>query len=360
MEAHRSRGTGTMRADRGGADATFVLVAGTTETAGIDGVSAAGVDPEAMRYTPAADAEIVACGEPVLSPAVPVSPSGCPTPALVTRAVRELVGFEALVVDAGLPTEIAPPALSTGAPGGDVRDPEPVPGAADVFGEARAVGREFPGERVVVGESVPGGTTTALGVLTALGEDYAVSSSLPENPLPLKRSAVAEGLAASDVDAGDLAGRPLDALRRMGDPVLATVAGLGRGALESGVDVTLAGGTQMLAAAALLRHAGVEDALAVATTSFVADDESADVRAAAEDFGVDLVVTDPGFDRSEHVAMRRFREGEGKEGAGMGGALSLADRAGVPPSAVRTRIADRYGDLVDERDGRRDRAGGRT
>jgi len=58
----------------------------------------------------------------------------------------------------------------------------------------------------------------------------------------------------------------------MGDPVLAAAAGLVVGAVERGVPVTLAGGTQMATVAALARHAGVEGRLPLATTSFVADD----------------------------------------------------------------------------------------
>jgi uncharacterized protein (TIGR00303 family) len=327
---------------------TFALVVGTTETASIDGISAAGADPEAMRYTPAADAEIVTYGEPVFAPDVPVSPTGCPTPAVVTRAVRELLAFETVVVDAGVPGEVAAPTVPTGAsPGGDVREGAAVPDAPAVFERARRLGRNLPTDELVVGESIPGGTTTALGVLTALGASHDVSSSLPENPLSLKRRVVETGLAESGVAAGDLSHRPLEALRLMGDPVLATVSGLAAGALDADTPVTLAGGTQMLAAAAVVRHAGLTDALSVATTSFVAQDDTADVRAAADDFEVDLVVTDPGFERSDHVAMERFRAGEAKEGVGMGGALALAEQGDVSSRAVRDRIVDRYEALIE-------------
>ena len=61
---------------------------------------------------------------------------------------------------------------------------------------------------------------------------------------------------------------------------------------------------------------------------------------------VDLTVTDPGFDAADHVAAERFLAGEAKEGAGMGGALALADRAGVPAADVRERFLALYDDLV--------------
>jgi len=358
-------------------DVTLAVVAGTTATAAIDGISAAGADPELRDHTPSADLEIVADGRPAPDSAVPVSPSGCPTPAVVTRAVRELVGFEFVGVDAGLAVPTAPTdaaVLDAGAaPGGDVRDPEPVPAAAAIFERALALvpdavaGTESTTEanpepntepnveasdadpELLVAETIPGGTTTALGVLTALGERRAVSSSLPANPLATKRAVVDEGLAASDIAAGDAAGDPLAALRLMGDPVLAAAAGLVVGAVERGVPVTLAGGTQLAAVAALARHAGVECRLPLATTSFVADDPSADVGALADDLGLTLAATDPRFDEGDHPAMAAYARGEAKEGVGMGGALALSERAGVPAGDVRDRVASITDRLLADR-----------
>ena len=57
----------------------LILAAGTTRTARIDGVSAAGADPDLRAHTPSADAEILEYGAPVRAPVTPVSPSGCPT-----------------------------------------------------------------------------------------------------------------------------------------------------------------------------------------------------------------------------------------------------------------------------------------
>ena len=329
----------------------LVLFAGTTRTAEIEGLSAAGADPEAMAHTPSADAEILEYGRPVRAPVVPVSPSGCPTPAVVTRAVRERADFETTVVDAGLAEPTAAPTVTVGArPGGDIKNSDPVPTAPGAFAAAREFGRKLPDDEVLVAETVPGGTTTALGVLTALGEARGVSSSLPDNPIDRKREVVAEGLAASDLDPGDAAGDPRRAVRRTGDPVLACAAGFVVGAAESGTAVTLAGGTQMVAVAALVRHADCDADLSLATTSFVADDPAADLRGAVADFDLDLTVTDPGFAESDHVAMRRYADGEAKEGVGMGGALALADREGIGMGRVREAIRTVYDDLLDARE----------
>lgn len=325
----------------------FVLVVGTTRTAAIDGISAAGADPDAMVHTPAADAELVAYGRLVRSPAVPLSPAGTPTPALVTRAVRELVGFDLLVLDAGLAVPTGAPSVTVGPdPGADIRDPEAVPTAGPVYREARGLADSLPDDEIVIAESIPGGTTTALGVLRALGEPYGVSSSLPENPLDLKREVVEEGLEASGLAVGDAAGEPVEAIRAVGDPVLAAVAGFVDGATEVGTAVTLAGGSQMVAAAALSRHAGVKAPLTLATTSFLHADESVALDEAADALGLELIITGPAFDRLDHPALAGYLEGEGKEGVGMGGALHLADAAGVPMAEVRQRAIDRYESVV--------------
>lgn len=327
----------------------FVLVVGHTETASIDGISAAGSDPDLMAHTPSADAEIVAYGEPVRAPVVPVSPSGCPTPAVMTRGVREELGFEVTVVDGGLTEPSGAPTVTVGArPGGDIRAEDPVPTAPGAYEAARQFGRAVPDDELFLAESVPGGTTTALGVLEALGERGTVSSSLRENPVEQKRAVVEDGLKASGIAPGDAAGDPKRAVRRMGDPVLAVSAGLARGALETGTAVTFAGGTQMLTVVALLRHAGIERRLPLATTSFVVDDETAGVERLADDLNVDLTATDPGFDGRDHPAFDAYARGEAKEGVGMGGALALSERAGVPIATVRDSIRSVYERIVSQ------------
>ena len=313
-----------------------ILVAGTTRTAEIDGISAAGATRDLLVHTPSADAEILAYGDTVRAPVTPVSPTGCPTPAVVTRAVRELLGFDVTVVDGGLARPTGAPTVTVGArPGSDIREPDPVQTAPGAFVAARKFGRALPDDRVVVGETIPGGTTTAMATLRALGEDVleSTSSSLPENPLDLKERVVGTAFESSDVDPGGAAHAPETALRSVGDPVLAVASGLAAGALESGTDVVLGGGTQMLAVAALVRHAGVPDRATLATTSYLAADvpELDEATGALE---LDLVVSDPGFD-ADAGALSAYADGVAKEGAGMGGALSLADEMG------------RLGDVVD-------------
>lgn len=326
---------------------TVVITGGVTRTGQIDGISAAGADPELLVHTPSADLEIVAAGRLEAAPVMPVSPTGCPTPAVITRAVRELVGFDLVCVDGGLARPTGVSTADVGAtPGADIREPEAVPDASAIASAASDLVAEFPDGELVLAETIPGGTTTALGVLTALGERATVSSSLPENPLSRKRTVVSEGLGASGLEPGDATGEPLEALQSMGDPVLATVYGLIDGAAERNLDVILAGGTQLLAAGALARHGGIDCDLTLATTVFVAEDSTAAVEELASDLSINLTVTDPGFGARDHPALSRFVAGEAKEGVGMGGALALADRQDVSMGEVRDQIVSRYDRLV--------------
>jgi uncharacterized protein (TIGR00303 family) len=323
----------------------LLVVGGSTATARIEGISAAGANVDHRLHTPAADLEILTYGRPVEAPVVPVSPDGCPTPAAITRAVRELTAVETVAVDAGLARETAAPTVDVGAePGADVRDAVAVPDAERAFERARRLGAALPDDHLVVGETIPAGTTTAMGVLAALGEPTAVASSLPENPVQRKRAVVESGLDESGLARGDAAGDPIGALAAMGDPVLAAVAGLVVGAVDRGAAVTLGGGTQMAAAGALVRHLGVDAPLELATTSFLADDPESDVAGLAETLDLELVVTDPGFDGAAHPATDAYERGEGKEGVCAGGAVALAGRRDVALADVRDRfvaVADR-------------------
>jgi NaMN:DMB phosphoribosyltransferase len=309
----------------------FALVAGTTATARADGTTSDGVDSDLLDHSPSADAELIEYGRLVRVPTHPASP----VPAAVTRAARQRVGFETLVVDAGLAEPTGAPTVDVGAkPGRDVREADPVPTAPGAWVAARELGGALPDDELVIGESIPGGATTALGVCRALGVDGEASATLRGEaddpvtaslaPLGPEQSVIEAGFEASDVAPGDAAYRPELAVRFLGDPVLAVVAGLTAGALESGTEVVLGGGPRLLAAAALLRHAGVAAPLTVATTTSVAD---ATLSAAAEHLDCDLVVTDPGFERRDDaLASDAATAGAG---AGAGGALLLAERAGA-------------------------------
>lgn len=326
----------------------LIIVLGSTRTATIPGITAAGETPELVFHTPAADAEIVQYGAPVHSPGVPISPSGCPTPALVTRAVRDLIPLDVDFIGAGLATPCAAPLVDVSStPGRDIREEIAVPDAERIVSTTITIGRALPDDQIFIGESIPGGTTSALGVLRALGEPYVVSSSLETNPITLKEETVTTGLDASDLAPGTGETTPVAAITKMGDPVLAGIFGIVKGALETNTSVILCGGTQMIAVSALLRHDSIMSPLTIATTSYLATDSSSNIRRAADDLGLTLLITDPSFDPTANDVFAQYESGLVKEGVAMGGALWLADLHGISIDTLHTQIMTRYRALQD-------------
>jgi uncharacterized protein (TIGR00303 family) len=220
---------------------------------------------------------------------------------------------------------------------------------------------------LVLGESVPGGTTTALAVLLALGyaAEGRVSGSLPDNAHELKTRVARTALEAAGLTVGGARADPLLAVSRVGDPMQPLAAGIALGATREGCDVLLAGGSQMLAVAALLRALDGERALeriAVGTTRWIVQDPSADVTGLARDISSDLAVlaANLDFSASRHAGLRKYERFVVKEGVGAGGACIAALLAtGATLDALRERIDATYDELlgrlttVDSTDSRR-------
>src|SRR4030067_585906 len=142
----------------------FVCTIGTTETAKIPGISAAGKQSELTDYTPAADVELLLLGECRCIPGVPVTPDGIPTPALITMSALRLADIPVLVACGGLTVKPNVPFIDLGGkPGRDIRTGNAVENTKEVVERARMAGRNLAkvSDYLVVGESVPGGTTTA-------------------------------------------------------------------------------------------------------------------------------------------------------------------------------------------------------
>ena len=100
---------------------------------------------------------------------------------------------------------------------------------------------------LIIGESIAAGTTTALGVLKALGYEAneKVSGSMPHNPHDLKSNAVNEGLKNAGIAPGEA--DAMQAIGAVGDPTIPAIAGM---VLGSDIPIILAGGTQMAATCA--------------------------------------------------------------------------------------------------------------
>lgn len=309
----------------------FACVIGVTETAKIPGISAAGKYPELTDYTPPADVELILLGKCECIPGVPVTPEGIPTPALITMSAVELANIPVLVVSGGLKVTPHVPFLELGGkPGKDVRTGEAVDNAEEVMWRAKIAAENLAKtvDYLVIGESIPGGTTTALGTLLAIGMDAKgkVSSSMSGNPHELKIRTVEEGLKASGVGFGVLANDPLKAISCVGDPMMPAFAGLILGAADE-VPVLMAGGTQMGAVLSVVKaiNPSVLDNVAIGTTRWIMIDKTADLKGIITQIAdVPILAADLDFGQSRFEGLRAYEAGAVKEGVGAGGAAIAA------------------------------------
>ncbi|MBE9152703.1 nicotinate mononucleotide-dependent phosphoribosyltransferase CobT [Cyanobium sp. LEGE 06113] len=347
-----------------------VLLLAATATAAVEGISAAGATPASRRATAAADAELVVHGPLGPRPhALPPLPAGV-SPALISHVVLERLGLlERLqVVDLGC--AVAPavphlrlPALEGAGPARCVSSGRALP-----LQRVRALlqrGRRW-GERsapdcpLLLAECVPGGTTTALGVLRGLGvaADGLVSGSLLHSDHPLKARLVGQGLARAALgDAGVAGGAvggavgsgtdPLAVLAAVGDPMQPLAAGLALAFARRGGTVLLAGGSQMAAVLALVlalaaprERLGLVARITVATTAWVADEPGSDLALLLQRLGhrwqvvPQLAPAGLRFSACRSAALRDYERGYVKEGVGAGGLAVLWEQLGHSPEAL--------------------------
>jgi NaMN:DMB phosphoribosyltransferase len=138
----------------------------------------------------------------------------------------------------------------------------------------------------------------------------------------------------------------------VGDPMQPVVAGLVLAAAPL-VPVLLAGGSQMAAvlalAAALARAEGSTlevGRLAIATTSWVARDPTADLSGlVAQIADVPVLASDLDFGASRHAPLRRYEDLLVKEGVGAGGAAVAASLA---VAATRERLTAEIESVYEE------------
>jgi uncharacterized protein (TIGR00303 family) len=338
---------------RMGERTAFVCVIGNTETAKIPGISAAGENPDITDYTPAADMELLHYGKCRVIDGVPVTPNGIPTPALVTMSALEMIDIPSFVVNGGCRVLPFSPYINVGGrPGGDIRTGRSVEDPLEVFQESIILGENMAKmvDHLVVGESTPGGTTTALGVLTGLGYDAQgkESSSFPHNPHDLKSRVVKEGMDAA-IAAGRTIDGPMDAISILGDPMMPAAAGVIVGAARS-VPVIMAGGTQMAAVLAVIKgmEADVLKNIALGTTRWIMEDAQSDMEyLVAQSGDVPILAADLDFSESRYEGLRIYETGIVKEGAGAGGAsVAAMIGRGITSNQLLERIDQNYARIL--------------
>ncbi len=325
-----------------------LYVIASTRTSLIPGISLAGANPELTLLTPTLDVEYLLMGRVLSMDLIPTTPEGIPTPALITRACLNLVGLKGLVVNAGVFKDPKVPhvVLPSKCVGGRIDTEYALPkGTSErLFNEAKllgsSMGRYF--KLVVIGESMAGGTTTALSIMSALGFNAwgRVSSSAPNNPLKLKEEVVKKALSRlrgneSVFEINDL----------VGDPLHISIAGLAVGALKVGAKVLLGGGTQMCAVLAILNRLGItgSNSLAIGTTSWLVK-FTPTIKDLVSDIlpTVPIIYADLSFSNSRFEGLRKYEVGYVKEGVGAGASAILALAKGFDVEEVVKSIEDEY------------------
>jgi uncharacterized protein (TIGR00303 family) len=306
----------------------FVCVISYTATCEIAGITVAGASPDLLKFTSPADSEFLYYGRCKCVDTIPVTPDGKPTPALITRVALKAGQLPVLIVDAGARIKPSIPYISFGLqPGRNIvtENTMDVNIAMQAFEFGVLLGKQLAAlsDMVILGESIAGGTTTALAVLCALGIDakFKISSSMPKNPHELKNEVVASALER----AGIISRRKISALEAVasvGDPMMPSVAGIAHGATASGCRVMLAGGTQMTAIVAILKNMGksLKD-LCIGTTSYVANDSSSDLRDLLSAIApqIPILSCELHLNQSSKPGLQAFAKGFVKEGVGAGG-----------------------------------------
>ncbi len=332
---------------------------GSTKTSTIPGVSVAGATPELTLHTPAVDVEYLFHGRPLSTDQIPVTPEGIPTPALITRAALESSDIPFIVVDAGSYIEPKIPHIDlpskTVGERIDLGKALPYDTAKSLFDESKALARKLASlvKLIILGESIPGGTTTALGVLVGLGYEAwgMVSSAAPKNPQDLKQRIVREGLERSSKLPTD---DPFEAVASLGDPLHVSMAGFLAGAVERDAKVMLAGGTQMAAVLAIAKHANIplEGRVMIGTTRWLISDNSSDLIGLVKMIcpSIPVVACDLDFSNAPHEGLRYYEEGYVKEGVGAGGtSIAATIIKGVIREKLLNSIYEEYERLVGRR-----------
>jgi len=299
----------------------FSFVISYTETCEIPGITFAGADKNSIQYTPPADAEYLYYGSCKTIDKIPMTPDGKPTPALLTKTALESSSIPHVVINAGSKIPPQLPFIQTGLSPGKNISVNPAMTDSQVsqaVNYGRIVGRTMASvtDCLIIGESIPGGTTTALAVMRALGYKAKVSSSIPNNPVILKNQIACMALERLDSD------NPYDVMAKVGDPMIPFVTGMLSSASEIN-PVMLAGGTQMAAVLAFASKIGFnEKNTAIGTTCYVTGDESANFKNLVSEIAdIPAIAVNPRLENSKFPGLNAFSEGFAKEGVGAGGSI---------------------------------------
>ena len=335
-----------------GKKATFMLALSNTKTADIDGITQAGI-PGQIYLTPTLDSEFLTTGEVRSLDNIAETPKGVPTPALITRAVHLLNPFSDIeLLNLGLKQR--PRVNYFKIHNFDIKPSDSINNGANIDAQALfqkgiefGQGYECKNDYIILGESVPSGTTTAKATALALGYncENSFSSSFKNVPNDIREKTIQSAL--NNIDKND---DIFKILGNISDNMIIFNAGFILG-LNNKIPVILAGGTQMACVLLVINkilevmQGEIETSnLALATTSWIANDENSDIKSLLTmcNFKINSYYADFDFSLSSHPALKLYDEGEAKEGVGAGGALVY----GMLNSLTKEQITKQVEDLL--------------
>ena len=327
-------------------NADFLLAGCVTKTCEIEGITQAGITGK-IPLTPTLDGEFISNEKVFSLGELAETPTGVPTPALITRAVHKLNAFSTIeVLNLGLESEPQNTLIHNFdiKPSGSIATGANID-AKEVFAKGMDFGRsyELKGNYLIIGESTPSGTTTAAASCLALGytckNDF--SSSFANEPSSIKSETIRQAIRQTTQKMSNF-----EKLSIVSDNMLLFCAGF---LLEASrrFHVVLAGGTQM-AACLLIADKLREDVLmqlksdniTLATTSWVAKDTHSDIAHLLSllSYTPHAIYTEFSFAQTEIPILKKYDEGEAKEGVGAGAALAYASTSHFTNAQVLNEI----------------------
>ena len=330
----------------------FIVVLAGSKTAEVQGISAAGSTAYSRRFTALADAEFLIYG-PFKKPEwnLPKLQAGF-SPALITYIGSKFLDLKPLIISVGLFEESTFPSLYLESPSegpafclskGKAMEFARV---KKLFSKAFLMGKSSL-KPTLITECVPGGTTTAQAVMTALGLPVGdlMGSSLRDPPLALKRKLINKGLKEASLGKNPC---PKKVIAAVGDPFQPVALGLLLGAREVDQPVILGGGSQMIAVLALAlttidpsQRPRFLEGISIATTFWLAQEGKSSKQSKStfmrlitlleSHFQVDILAISSGlrFENSTKKVLRDYEIGYVKEGVGAGSVACLAQLNGA-------------------------------
>ncbi|MEO1953402.1 MAG: nicotinate-nucleotide--dimethylbenzimidazole phosphoribosyltransferase [Campylobacterales bacterium] len=326
--------------------ADFLLASSVTKTCEIDGITQAGISGQ-IPLTPTLDAEYITNEKIFSLKDLAKTSEGIPTPAILTRAVHNLHPFSSIeILNLGL--EVKP--QQTNIYDFNIKVSKSIDCGADIdakeifikgmeFGEKY----ELKGNYLILGESTPAGTTTATTSALALSYDCRndFASSFAKAPDDIKNKTIDKALSLIDKDMSRF-----EKLSIVSDNMLLFCAGFLVEASRR-FHIVLAGGTQM-ASCLLIADALREDILkrvkheniTLSTTKWLAKDKNSNIKNILShlSYTPHAIYTEFSFEDTSIDILKRYDNGDVKEGAGMGGALAYASKNGISNTQLLEQI----------------------